>query len=41
MFYCSIDACVGLALALWLFATPLRFGPLFLGAVAAMLPDPL
>jgi hypothetical protein len=41
MFYCSVDACVGLALALWLFATPSSVWATTLGAIAAMLPDPL
>jgi hypothetical protein len=37
----AVDACAGLALALWLFATPASAWVIVLGAVAAMLPDPL
>ena len=37
----AVDACAGLALALWLFATPASVCVIALGAIAAMLPDPL
>ena len=37
----ATDAGAGLALALWLFATPASAWVIGLGAVAAMLPDPL
>ena len=37
----GFDACAGLALALWLFATPGTLGVIALGALAGMLPDPL
>jgi hypothetical protein len=37
----AADACAGLALALWLFATSASVWAIILGAVAAMLPDPL
>jgi len=37
----ALDACAGLALAIWLFATPATIGAILLGAVAAMVPDPL
>jgi hypothetical protein len=37
----ALDACAGLALALALFATPATAAVIALGAVAAMLPDPL
>jgi hypothetical protein len=37
----AVDACAGLGLALWLFATPASMWVVALGAVAAMLPDPL
>jgi hypothetical protein len=37
----GVDACVGLALALWLFATPASMIVVGLSACAAMLPDPL
>jgi hypothetical protein len=37
----AVDACAGLALAIWLFATSATIGVILLGAVAAMLPDPL
>ena len=37
----TMDACVGLAPALWLFATPAPVWVIILGAVAAMLPDSL
>jgi len=37
----AADACAGLALALWLFATPASLWVIALGAIAAMLPDPL
>ena len=36
-----LDASVGLAIAIWLFATPATIGAILLGAVAAMVPDPL
>jgi hypothetical protein len=35
------DACVGLAIALWLYATPAAEISVLLGALGAMLPDPL
>ncbi|WP_024515541.1 hypothetical protein [Bradyrhizobium sp. Tv2a-2] len=37
----GLDACAGLALAIWLFATPASAWVVSLGAIAAMLPDPL
>jgi hypothetical protein len=37
----GVDACAGLALALWLFATPASMWVVGLAACAAMLPDPL
>ena len=37
----AIDASAGLALALWLFATPASVWVIAFGAIAAMLPDPL
>jgi hypothetical protein len=37
----GLDACIGLVLALWLFATPPSVLVVGLGACAAMLPDPL
>jgi hypothetical protein len=36
----ALDACAGLAIAIWLFATPATIGAILLGAVAAMVPDP-
>jgi len=37
----GVDACAGLALAIWLFATPTSAWVVALGAVAGMMPDPL
>jgi hypothetical protein len=37
----GFDACAGLGLAIWLFATSATLGVVILGACAAMLPDPL
>jgi hypothetical protein len=37
----GLDACAGLAIAIWLFATPATLGAILLGAVAGMVPDPL
>jgi hypothetical protein len=37
----GFDACAGLGLAVWLFATSATLGVIILGACAAMLPDPL
>jgi hypothetical protein len=37
----GFDACAGLALAVGLFATPATIAVIVLGALAAMLPDPL
>jgi hypothetical protein len=37
----ALDACAGLALAIWLFATPATMAAILLGALAAMVPDPL
>ena len=37
----GFDACVGLLMTIWLFATPATTGVIVLGAVAGMLPDPL
>ena len=37
----SLDACAGLTMAAWLFATPTTIGVIVLGAIAAMAPDPL
>jgi hypothetical protein len=36
-----LDACVGLGVALWLYATPTAEVAVLLGALGAMLPDPL
>ncbi|MGY8685526.1 hypothetical protein Q2941_48605 [Bradyrhizobium sp. UFLA05-153] len=35
------DACAGLLIAIWLFATPATIGVIVLGALAGMMPDPL
>src|SRR5262245_56376183 len=35
-----LDACAGLAIAIWLFASPATIGAIVLGALAAMVPDP-
>ena len=37
----AVDSCAGLALAIWLFATPASAWVIALGAVSAMVPDPL
>jgi hypothetical protein len=37
----GVDACAGLALAVWLFATPSSAWIIALGGIAAMAPDPL
>ena len=37
----AVDACAGLGLALWMFATPASAWVIALGAIAAILPDPL
>jgi hypothetical protein len=37
----TLDACVGLAVALWLYASPTAAMAVLLGALGAMLPDPL
>jgi hypothetical protein len=37
----GVDACAGLALAIWLFATPASAWAIAIGAIAAMVPDPL
>jgi hypothetical protein len=37
----TLDACVGLAVALWLYASPTAATAVLLGALGAMLPDPL
>jgi hypothetical protein len=37
----AMDVRAGLALTLWLFGTPASAGDIVLGAIAAMLPDPL
>jgi hypothetical protein len=37
----GFDACAGLGLAIWLFATSATLGVIIIGACAAMLPDPL
>jgi hypothetical protein len=37
----AVDSCAGLAVAIWLFATPASAWVIALGAVAAMVPDPL
>jgi len=39
--FIGFDACVGLALAIWLFAVPGTAWVVALGALAGMLPDPL
>jgi hypothetical protein len=36
-----LDACLGLAFAMWLFATPSTLAPVMLGALGGMAPDPL
>jgi hypothetical protein len=36
-----LDACVGLGIALWLYASPVGATAVLLGALGAMLPDPL
>ena len=36
-----LDSCAGLAIAIGLFASPANIGAILLGALAAMLPDPL
>jgi hypothetical protein len=41
LFVIGFDACAGLALALFLFATPTTLWVVALGAMAGMLPDPL
>jgi hypothetical protein len=37
----ALDACVGLGMALWLYASPAAAMAVLLGALGAMLPDPL
>ncbi|MCP3373832.1 hypothetical protein [Bradyrhizobium cajani] len=37
----GVDACAGVALAIWLFATPASASVIALGATAAIVPDPL
>ncbi|GLR91290.1 hypothetical protein [Bradyrhizobium iriomotense] len=37
----GFDACAGLLIAIWLFATPATIGAIVLGAFAGMAPDPL
>jgi hypothetical protein len=37
----ALDAGAGLAIAIWLFAPPATIGAILLGALAAMVPDPL
>ena len=37
----ALDAFVGLAVAFWLYASPTAATAVFLGALGAMLPDPL
>jgi hypothetical protein len=37
----ALDAGAGLAIAIWLFAIPTTIGAILLGALAAMVPDPL
>jgi hypothetical protein len=37
----GLDACAGLLIAIWLFATPATIGVIVLGALAGMTPDPL
>jgi hypothetical protein len=39
--FIALDACLGLALAMWLFATPTTIAPVMLGALGGMVPDPL
>jgi hypothetical protein len=41
LFLIGFDACAGLALTLWLFATPENLVLIALGAIAGMSPDPL
>ena len=37
----TLDACAGLGMALWLYGSPTAATAVLLGAVGAMLPDPL
>jgi hypothetical protein len=37
----ALDACVGMAVALWLYASPTATTAVLLGALGAILPDPL
>jgi hypothetical protein len=37
----GLDACLGLALAMWFFSTPATATTILLGALGGMLPDPL
>ena len=37
----GFDACAGLLITIWLFATPATIGVIVLGALAGMAPDPL
>ena len=37
----GLDACLGLAVALWLYASPAGAGAVLLGALGGILPDPL
>jgi len=37
----TLDACVGMAIAIWLYASPGKATAVLLGALGAMLPDPL
>jgi hypothetical protein len=37
----GFDACAGLLIAIWLFATPATIGVIVLGGLAGMTPDPL
>ncbi|UVK48050.1 hypothetical protein BPNPMPFG_007667 (plasmid) [Mesorhizobium sp. AR07] len=41
LFCVGVDACAGLALAIWLFATPASALVVSLGSIAAIMPDPL
>ncbi|WP_377827412.1 hypothetical protein ACFKHW_21000 [Bradyrhizobium lupini] len=39
LFLVGLDACAGLSIAIWLFATPATIGVIVLGALAGMTPD--
>jgi hypothetical protein len=39
--FIALDACVGLTVAIWLYASPASISAVLLGALGAILPDPL